>query len=76
MTASTLGLVPLDPDAARELSRAAKQAQTWLERRDRLIVDAVVAGAGLREVARLVGLTHPAIGKILRRNQTGDIRDV
>lgn len=57
----------LDADAARELSRAAKQAQTWLERRDRLIVEALAEGAGVREVARCAGLAHPTVLNIQRR---------
>lgn len=66
--AETLSAMPISEDAARELSRAAKQAQTWLTRRDRLIVRAIADGGGLREVARLVGLTHPAVAKIVARN--------
>lgn len=61
----------IETDALRELSRAAKQAATWLERRNRLIVEAVDAGAGIREVARAVGLTHPTVLNILRREKAG-----
>lgn len=59
----------LDDDITRELSRAAKQAETWLQRRDRLIVEAVAKGGGVREVARLAGLTHPSVLNILRREK-------
>jgi hypothetical protein len=67
MTASNLATMSLDEVAARELSRAAKQAQTWLEKRDQLIREAVAGGAGVREVGRAVGLTHPSIIKIVGR---------
>ena len=68
----TLALMPLDPDAARELSRAARMADTWRENRDRLIREAHAKGAGLREIARLVGLTHPAISKIVAKGDSDD----
>lgn len=66
----TMALVPIDPDTARELHRAARQMDSFRARRDRLIVEAIEQqGAGIREVARLVGLTHPAVLKILRRRR-------
>lgn len=61
MTASTLGGVPLTEDQARELSRASKQVTSWTERRNRLIRDALAAGAGVREVARACGLNHATV---------------
>ena len=71
MTASsTLGPVPLDPPAARELSRAARMADTWRTNRDRLIREAHANGAGLREIARLVGMTHPAVSKIVAKGDS------
>lgn len=70
--AETLLGVPLDPDAVRELSRAAGMADTWRGRRDRLIREAYASGAGLREIARIVGLTHPAVRKIIDRGVTDD----
>jgi hypothetical protein len=64
--------MPLDPVDAREISRAAKQAQTWLEKRDELIRAAVAKGAGVREVGRAADLTHPAVIKIVARGRQAD----
>lgn len=75
MTAATVPTMTLDDDTARELSRAAKQAETWLQRRDRLIVEALAKGGGVREVARLVGLTHPSVLNILKREAKGGTSD-
>jgi transposase-like protein len=63
--------MPLDDDTARELSRAAKQAATWTERRNALIRAAVEQGAGVREVARVVGLNHTTVLNILRPRRRG-----
>lgn len=65
----TLAGVPLTPDTARELSRAAKQVESFRQRRDTLIVRAQAEGAGLREIARAVGLTHRAVAKIIERTR-------
>ena len=69
MTA-TLAAMPISDDDARELSRAARMADTWRENRDRLIREAHANGAGLREIARLVGMTHPAVIKIVAKGDT------
>lgn len=61
----------IDPKTARELSRAAKQVQSSLLRRDELIVQAHGEGAGVREIARIAGLTHPTVLNILRRESQG-----
>lgn len=74
MTGGSLPTV-VPEDTARELSRAAKQAETWRERRDRLIVEALAAGAGVREVARCAGLTHPTVLNIQRRESKGGTGD-
>ena len=65
----TLAGVPITPETARELSRAAKQVDAFRQRRDALIVQAHAEGAGLREIARAAGLTHRAVAKILERQQ-------
>lgn len=75
MTAPTLPAMPLDDDTTRELSRAAKQAVTWTERRNQLIREAVEAGAGVREVGRAVGLSHAAVINILRPRKRGGTSD-
>lgn len=61
----------LDKDAERDLSRAAKQAATWTERRNRLICEAHAAGGGVREIARIVGLSHPSVLNILSPKKRG-----
>jgi len=68
--APTLTSVPITPDTARELSRAAKQMHSFRARRDQLIVQAHAEGAGLREIARVAGLTHRAVAKIIERTKT------
>lgn len=52
---------PLDTDTTRELSRAAKQVTSWTERRNTLIREALAGGAGVREVARAVGLAPATV---------------
>lgn len=67
----TLSVVPITPDTARELSRAAKQVESFRQRRDALVVQAHAEGGGLREIGRLTGMTHRAIAKILERTDAG-----
>lgn len=66
MTA-TVRVMPVDPALAKRLAAAARKAEEWRAERDRLIVQAVAEGGGVREVARLVGLTHPSVLKTVRR---------
>ena len=74
MTTTTVGGMSLDENTARELSRAAKQASTWTERRNTLIREACAAGAGVREVARVVGLNHTTVLNILSPKKRGGTR--
>jgi predicted transcriptional regulator len=62
----TLAVVPLSDKETRELSRAARQAQTWTERRNSLIRAAHGAGHGVREIARAVGLNHATVLNIIK----------
>lgn len=64
---TTVPVVPVDPALARHLSRAGDKSREWTARRDDLIRDAVKAGGSLREVAELVGLSHTAVAKIVKR---------
>ena len=64
---STVSPMPIDPDLAKRLRQAAAKQDEWLDERDRLIVEALDAGASLREVARLVGLSGPGVMKIRDR---------
>lgn len=57
--------MPLDAQTIRELSRAAKQAVSWTERRNTLIKAAHEAGGGVREIARATGLNVGTVHNIL-----------
>jgi transposase-like protein len=63
---TTLLPVPLDPDLAKRLERVSKRAREATDERNRLIREAHAAGGGVREIARLVGLTHPSVLNILK----------
>lgn len=63
--APTLAAMPLTDDEARELSRAAKQATSWTERRNTLIREAFKRGAGIREIAKAVGLSPATVHTML-----------
>lgn len=67
MSVPTLPSVPISDDDARELSRAAQMARTWTQNRNDRIRAVHAKGGGLREIARLVGLTHRAISKIIAK---------
>ena len=58
----------LPDDTARDLRTAGRKAREWTTRRDELILAAHTAGGGVREIARTVGLSHPAVSRILRRD--------
>lgn len=57
----------IDPPLQRRLVRFARQARDWTVARDKAVVEAVAAGASLREVATLVGLTHAGVARIVKR---------
>lgn len=69
--AETIAGVPLDADRLRELSRAAKQADSWTERRNALIREASEAGGGVREIARATGLSPASVHNILHGRRRG-----
>lgn len=46
---------------------AAQKGQEWRSRRDELIIEAIASGATQAEVARLAGLTQPAIHSIIAK---------
>jgi len=77
-TTVTLASVPVDPDLARRLQRAARAQVRWLHERNDLIRKAYDAGGGAREIGRHVDLSHPAIlkivGKPTRRYYPGNRR--
>lgn len=57
----------MTPEQRRALARAAKAVGTATAKRDTLIVAAHDAGVSAREIARVTGLTHPGIAKIVAR---------
>lgn len=59
----------VEPDLARRLTTAARKGREWQRRRDELIVEALEHGASQREVAKLTGLTQPAVSDIHRRHR-------
>jgi hypothetical protein len=66
------GGVAVAPEMERKLRRAAANQRRWRAERDALIVQAHADGGGVREIARLVGLTHPGVLRILARDQEPD----
>lgn len=59
---------PIDSQRARRLANAASKARQWRQERDALIIREHQAGAGLREIGRLTGLSHPAVKKITEKH--------
>lgn len=68
MTAPVTTLPPVDPDLRRRLTRVSQAAVRNVKERDRLIADAYQQGASMREIGRLVGMTHPGVRSILIRD--------
>ena len=60
--------VVLDPRVARRLDALAKKLDRTIEERNQLIVEAHREGAGLREIARAAGMTHPGVKDIIQRH--------
>ena len=58
---------PVPDDLKPKLRQAAAKIETWTIERDRLICEAMDAGASSREVAEIVGLSHAWVLKIWRR---------
>lgn len=66
--APTLPDVALDPETRRKLSRVSQTAVRSTKERDELIAKAYREGASMREIARIVGMTHPGVRSILIRD--------
>jgi hypothetical protein len=60
----------IDPETAKKLRTASRNARAWPEERDVLIRNAIAAGAGVREVARITNMAHTSILSILRKGKT------
>jgi DNA invertase Pin-like site-specific DNA recombinase len=59
--------VALPERTFRDLRNAGSKTREWTERRDDLIRQAYSGGGGVREIARAVGLTHPAVLRIVNK---------
>ena len=66
-------------DLARRLERASRKgreysskAQELIDRRDRLILEAIDAGATQAEVAKGAGISQPSISGIVNRERSRD----
>jgi len=62
----TVRSVTIDPELEKKLKRVATKAIESRAERDELIREAYRKGAGVREIARLVQLSHPGVLRILR----------
>ncbi len=70
MTATSVNSVtnpPVSADMKAKLRQAATKIETWTVERDRLICEAMDAGASSREVAEIVGMSHAGVLKVWRR---------
>lgn len=56
----------VDPAVARALARLGRRVEQSTEQRNNLIRQAVAEGAGIREVARAVGLAPATVLNILK----------
>lgn len=58
----------MDRQRERRLASASRKERQWKQERDAEIVAAHQEGDGLREIARAVGLSHPAVKKIIEKH--------
>lgn len=65
--ATVTRVAPVDPALSSRLRRAVRQGEFWLRERDGLIIEAHEAGASLREIAAVAGLSHVGVKKIIDR---------
>lgn len=65
----TANVPAVDRSEEARLARAAASAVRATEKRDRMIVESYEAGAGLREIARAVDMTHPGVRRIILRDR-------
>ena len=67
MSTATVPPVAIDPDLARDLTRAADRIERLTEERNKLVLRAFAQGASLREIAKLAGMTHVGVKKLVDR---------
>lgn len=56
------------------LKRVARRVEEATNARDRVIVDAVVGGLSLRQVAAAVGLSHSQVALVVRRQPSAHVQ--
>ena len=77
----TLPIVTLDPALAERLAAVGQKVKATVKQhnaergeviaeRDQVIVEAYLGGAGVREIARAVDLSHPVVLDIIERSRT------
>lgn len=69
-TPPNLGDMPIDPALAKRVRAVAQAAEKKRQERDELILEAHGAGASLREIGDLVGLSHVGVMKIVKRGNS------
>lgn len=69
-TATTLR--PVEPEVRRKLTKLAKAATSKTRERDKLIAEAFLGGASMRDIARAVSMSHPGVRNILIRDGVYD----
>lgn len=62
----TVQRVAIAPEMERKLVRAAKLAISFRAQRDELIIECYQAGAGVREIARAIHMSHPGVLRIIK----------
>lgn len=70
-TPPNLGTMPIDPALAKRVRAVAQAAEKKRQERDELILAAHAAGASLREIGDLVGLSHVGVMKIVKKTNQG-----
>lgn len=73
MSAATVVTMPIDPVLAKRVRSVAAAFEKKRQERDELILAAHAAGASLREIGEMVGLSHVGVMKIIARGTAMEI---
>lgn len=63
---------PVERRAAKRLERLAARADTAIADRDKAICEASAAGVSVREIAKIVGVSHGKVHQIITTARTAD----
>lgn len=74
-TTDTVQRVAIAQELERKLVRAAKLAISFRAQRDELIIECYQAGAGVREIARAIHMSHPGVLRIIKGVHHGSDQD-